>query len=83
MLAWLQVLVLAEWVWSSFRPGGQISMQQKVVEATKILRRCDEDENGTIGREEFAKYYEKITVEMFRCGGMRWTTRWHDLFFLQ
>ena len=61
-----QVLELAKWVWCSFRPGEEITAQQKVAEATKIMRRCDKDESGSIGREEFAEYYEKITVEMVR-----------------
>ena len=61
-----QALELAKWVWCSFRPGEEITAQQKMAEATKIMRRCDKDESGSIGREEFAEYYEKITVEMFR-----------------
>ena len=63
-----QVLVLAEWVWCSFRPGETITEVDKVSEATKILRRCDKDDNGSVGREEFEEYYDKITADMFRCG---------------
>ena len=62
-----QVLALSEWVWCSFRPGEEIAPEHTVLEATKILRRCDKDENGSIGRKEFAEYYEKITADMFRC----------------
>ena len=70
-----QVLELAKWVWCSFRPGEEITAQQKVAEATKIMRRCDKDESGSIGREEFAEYYEKTTADSFRCDlwGMPWT----------
>ena len=61
-----EVLVLAEWVWSSFRPGQVITAQERVQEATKLLRRCDTNENGKIDMGEFGQYYEKICAEMFR-----------------
>ena len=61
-----EVLVLAEWVWSSFRPGQVITAEEREQEATKLLRRCDIDENGKIDKGEFGQYYEKICAEMFR-----------------
>ena len=61
-----EVLALAEWVWSSFRPGQVITAEERVQEATKLLRRCDTNENGKIGMGEFGQYYEKICVVMFR-----------------
>ena len=36
-------------------------------QTTNIMRRCDKDESGSIEREEFGKYYEQITSDMFRC----------------
>ena len=59
-----ELMALAEWVWCSFRPGQEISASQRVQEATKLMGRCDTDGNGSIGREEFGKYYEKISGEM-------------------
>ena len=61
-----EVLVLAEWVWSSFRPGQTITAEEREQEATKLLRRCDTNENGKIDMGEFGQYYEKICAEMFR-----------------
>ena len=61
-----EVVVLGEWVWSSFRPGQTITAEEREQEAAKLLRRCDKDENGKIDRGEFAEYYEKICGEMFR-----------------
>ena len=60
------VLALAEWVWCSFRAGQEITSECRLQEATKIMRRCDTDENGKVGREEFGEYYETTCAEMFR-----------------
>ena len=43
-----------------------MSQTQTSEEATKLMGRCDTDGNGSIGREEFGKYYEKISGEMYR-----------------
>ena len=62
-----EVFALAQWVYSSFRPGQQVTEMDWAAEAAKIMRRCDKDENGSIGREEFAEYYEMTSAAMFRC----------------
>jgi len=60
-----EVMVLAEWVWCSFRPGHQINSEQRIAEARKMLHRCDADENEKIDKAEFQKYYEQVSVAMF------------------
>ena len=60
-----EVLSLAEWVWSSFRPGKSITPQERQAEARKLLNRCDLNHDGSIDREEFSKYYESIASSMF------------------
>ena len=34
------MVLLAEWVWSSFHRGRVITDEQRVMEAAKMLRRC-------------------------------------------
>ena len=63
-----EVLALAEWVWSSFRPGQVITAQERVAEAAKVLRRCDKDENGSIDGSEFSEYYRSVCEDMKRYG---------------
>ena len=62
------MLALAEWVWCSLRPGEQITAADKVKEVEVIMCYCDKNENGSIGQEKFAEYYEKIAAEVFRYG---------------
>ena len=62
-----QVLKLAEWVWCSFRPGREITEIAKVAEATKLLSRCDKNANGSIERDIFLRFYEKVCQENIRC----------------
>ena len=38
-----ELLLLAEWVWASFHPGGAITDEQREAEARKLLHRCDND----------------------------------------
>ena len=61
----MQVLALAKWAWCSFN-SGEITAQQEVAEATKMMRRCSTSENGSIGRAKFAEYYTQTAGEMFR-----------------
>ena len=61
-----EVSELAAWVWCSFRPGQQITAQDREKESAKILRRCDANENGTIDKAEFCEYYEKTAAAMFK-----------------
>ena len=61
-----EVLDLAEWVWCSFRPGKKITSAIRLNEATKIMTRCDENENGFIDKHEFQRYYEEIAADSFK-----------------
>ena len=59
-----EVLALAEWVYSSFRPGQSITPERREEEARKILKRCDLDGDGRVDKEEFQKYYDTISAQM-------------------
>ena len=59
-----EVLPLAAWVWESFRPGQTITPEAQHAEAEKIMRRCDLNGDGSIGRHEFKEYYEQTVVAM-------------------
>jgi len=61
-----EILSLADWVWSSFRPGKAITSEARQKEAAKILRRCDTNADGTIDREEFAEYYETVSAQLIK-----------------
>ena len=61
-----EVLLLAEWVWCSFRPGQQITKDVRRAEAVKILKRCDRNESGGIDRAEFEVYYTQIVNSISR-----------------
>ena len=61
-----QVLALAEWVWTSFHPGEQITTTLRMLEATRILHECDKDTSGSISQLEFFEYFEKTTTDVFR-----------------
>ena len=63
-----EVLQLAEWVWCSFRPGHAITKSQQVAEATKILRRCDKNDDGKVDKDEFQAYYDATVKGIFRSG---------------
>jgi len=54
-----EVLRLAEWVWTSLKPGQTITEEQRQAEAKKIWHQCDADGNGLIDKAEFAAYYEE------------------------
>ena len=50
-----ELVALAQWVWSSFHPGGEpMSAEQKQSESAKLLRRLDADEDGVMTFKEFA-----------------------------
>jgi len=61
-----EVAELAEWVWSSYRPGKAISEKETEQETIKLLRRCDINGDGRIDQEEFGLYYEKTAAAMFK-----------------
>ena len=62
----VQVLALAEWVWTSFRPGKKISAATRLLEATKILRRADKNGNGRVDKAEFQAYYDAVAADSSR-----------------
>jgi hypothetical protein len=51
---------LAEWVWSSFRPGQVMSGEVRKAEARKLLGRCDVNQDGRVDEGEFLAYYTKV-----------------------
>jgi len=55
MLEMEDVMELSEWVWTSFRPGQEITAQELSAEASRLLSRCDE--NGTLHKDAFRQYY--------------------------
>ena len=59
-----ELLSLAEWVWSSFRPGHAISSGDRLAEARKILARCDTNGDGVVDQVEFMAYYERTSAAM-------------------
>ena len=42
-----EVLEMAEWVWKTFHRGEPPSKSKRMEEASKILKRCDVDDDGT------------------------------------
>ena len=66
-----ELLELAEWVWSSFHPGGEpLSGEQQAAEVIKLMGRLDEDADGVMSFDEFGEWFEKTcaSVEKFRRG---------------
>ena len=61
-----EIMLLAEWVWCSFRPGKTISDTQRMSEATKIMRRCDKNDDEKIDKEEFKRYYDNTVKDILR-----------------
>ena len=61
-----EVDALAEWVWCSFRPGQTITKEQRDAEKAKLLQRCDDNGDGSIDREEFQLYYDKVNTSMYK-----------------
>jgi len=61
-----EIYALAEWVWSSFRHGQQITSEDRDKEGEKILRRCDVNGDGSVDKAEFGAYYEKTAEAMFK-----------------
>jgi len=61
-----EVEELAVWVWQSFHPGQEIDPKHVQQEADKIFERCDSDDNGWVGFDEFSAWYEKTVQAIFR-----------------
>ena len=61
-----EVVLLAEWVWSSFHNDEKPSDETRKREAAKILKRCDKNDDGVLSGEEFEAYYTKTAEAMTR-----------------
>jgi len=64
-----EIVQLALWVWSSFRPGNKpLTEQQKRAQAEKLLKRHDGNSDGKMHFTEFAEYFETTAkkIEQFR-----------------
>jgi hypothetical protein len=64
-----ELLALAEWVWSSFHPGGKsLTEQQQQQEGAKLIRRLDKNEDGVMDFDEFSDWFQRTcaSVERFR-----------------
>ena len=60
---------LANWVWSSFRPDGEVlPAEERRAEAEKIMRRADANGDGCMDFDEFASYFRKTaeSIAKFR-----------------
>jgi len=56
----LQVGELSRWVYASFRPDGrQLSEDQVMVEAGKLVNKLDKNDDGEVSFSEFESYFEK------------------------
>ncbi len=54
-----EIAALVLWMWSSFNEGKDLSHEQKLAEAEKLLKRQDANGDGTLSFEEFGKYFVK------------------------
>ena len=64
-----ELVGLAEWVWSSFHPGGEaLSEEQKADESSKLLRRLDANGDGQCGFDEFVGWFKRTcaAIERYR-----------------
>ena len=66
-----ELIGLAQWVWSSFHPGGEaLSEEQKADESSKLLRRLDANGDGQMGFDEFVGWFRRTcaAIERYRRG---------------
>ena len=57
-----ELVQLAEWVWSSFHPDGQVMGDaEKEAFVEKLLYRIDENQDGKLTADEFQEYFIKTT----------------------
>jgi len=61
-----ELIKIAEWVWSSFNPDGNINKDAIEKEAVKILKRCDTSGDGVIDQEEFEVYFKKTSASILK-----------------
>ena len=66
-----ELVGLAQWVWSSFHPGGEaLNEEQKADESSKLLRRLDANGDGQMGFDEFVGWFRRTCagIERYRRG---------------
>lgn len=83
-LAGDEVMELAEWVVSSFRPGIKVTAQQRLQEASKIVNYCDHNDSGRIILEDFVSYYDQTAMDMLKTSSPidptpPMTDAWHEV----
>jgi len=61
-----EILLLAGWVWKSFRAEGahEITDEERAAEAQKILKKVDTSGDGSIDKEEFLIYYTETKRDL-------------------
>ena len=66
-----ELVGLADWVWSSFHPGGEaLSEAQKADESSELLRRLDANGDGRMTFDEFVGWFRRTwaSIERYRRG---------------
>ena len=62
-----QILELAEWIWTTFTPGGyELYEETRHYMADRILERIDEDEQRMMSFDEFAAYFVRTSEAIMR-----------------
>ena len=60
-----EIVKLAEWVWSSFHPGGKpVSQTKRDAMAKKLIKRVADSPNGQISFDSFEQWFRKIAASM-------------------
>eukprot|EP00656_Telonema_subtile_P035389 TRINITY_DN3936_c0_g1_i1.p1 TRINITY_DN3936_c0_g1~~TRINITY_DN3936_c0_g1_i1.p1 ORF type:complete len:628 (+),score=241.83 TRINITY_DN3936_c0_g1_i1:154-2037(+) len=58
MLQGAELVALADWVWSSFHPGGEaLSEEHKEQVGVKLLGRLDQNQDGAMSFDEFGEWF--------------------------
>lgn len=62
-----ELVALAEWVLSSFHPGGNpLTQEEQEKESAKLLRRLDKNGDGALDFDEFVKWFERTAASAER-----------------
>ena len=60
-----ELVALAEWVWSSFHPGGDaLSDEEKAAESNKLLGRLDANDDGCMLFDEFGLWFKRTCASI-------------------